>query len=81
MFGMKGSFKIEINIMGDVDNKIAVITGFENSSDFDVQMPGDRSNVKVKMDDKGYIVQIEGIPLDNNTLFSISEGIKAHRKK
>jgi hypothetical protein len=78
---MKGSFEIEINIMGDVDNKIARVTGFENSSEYLVQMPGDHLNLKVKMGDGGYMVQTEGIPLDSNTLYSITEGIKAKRKK
>nr|MBC7612276.1 hypothetical protein [Pseudopedobacter sp.] len=74
---MKTSFDITINIMGDVANKKATITPSEVHSEYIIQMPGEHETAVVKFEN-GNIVQTKGIPLDSNTIYSISEGIKAH---
>ncbi|MBC7652840.1 MAG: hypothetical protein H7098_00035 [Oligoflexus sp.] len=72
---MNKTFDISINIMGDLKSRIAQVNKSENSNNFDITLP-DGNQIAIKFSENGELVQTIGIPLDSNTLHSISEAIK-----
>jgi hypothetical protein len=63
--------------MGDVKSETAQVTQLEkNPKEFEIILPNGEHAVSIKFSDNGDLVQTAGIPLDSNTLHSISESIK-----
>ena len=72
---MNKAFDISINIMGDLKSRIAKVNQNENSNNFNITLPNG-NQIAIKFSENGELVQTSGIPLDSNTLHSISEEIK-----
>ena len=68
-------FDISINIMGDVKPRTAKVNRSENSNNYDITLP-DGNQIAITFSENDELVQTAGIPLDSNTLHSISEAIK-----
>lgn len=73
---MIAPFEIAIHIMGDVSDKIIRVSPLENEREFKITMPNGKNSINVQLQDDRNLVQTSGIPLDGNTLHSMSMGIK-----
>ncbi len=71
------TFPIQITIMGDPDEKQAMVTVAEDGLTYQITLP-DGHLVSLERHTADHWAQTAGIPLDSNTLYSIMAEIKKH---
>ncbi len=73
---MNRIFEITIHVMGDVAPTVVQVFYSKQNQEYELGFLKETENPRVKFTEDGKIVQTFGIPLDSNTLHSVSEQIK-----
>jgi hypothetical protein len=71
---MENSFEIIINIMGDPEDKTALVNKLSGNEEYEITMPDGEQQLSMKKKGENW-VQTSGTPLDSNTIHSITEAL------